>query len=186
MDATVYTHAPAPAGAFLDRSMLMTEEINPFAHYVYEPEGSVWISEPNPIAGISPEEWEAAASTLNALGQFAHDADIAGGEVVSHVIVDAEERVRIQARRAREEGWEEPKDGEVSTGQQERIERLITRCDHLSIAIDVAREAAKTEQDEVYAENYILGQLVPFLQEEHTAALDELRRYKREIGLLED
>jgi hypothetical protein len=184
MDATVYTHAPATSvGALLDRSTNMTETHDPFAHYVYEPEGSVWISEPNPIAGTSPEEWEAAAKTLNALGQFAHDADMAAGEVVNNAILDAEERVRIQARRAREEGWEEPKDGELPPGQQERIERLIARCDHLSIAVDMVRESGKSEEDRVYAENYILGQLVPFLQEAHTAALDDLRRYKREIGL---
>ncbi|MDP9479190.1 MAG: hypothetical protein M3R38_26515 [Actinomycetota bacterium] len=162
----------------------MTEEINPFAHYVHEPEGSVWISEPNPIEGISPEEWEAAAKTLNALGQFAHDADIAGGDVVSHVIIDAEERVRIQARRAREEGWEEPKDGEVSTGQHDRITRLIERCDHLSNAVDAALQAAKVERDKRYAEDYILGTLVPFLEAERDDARNELRRYKREIGLL--
>jgi hypothetical protein len=184
MDAMDNTHAPAPVGALLDRSTSMTERINPWAHYVYEPEGSLWAYEPAFVSGIPPDEWERAANTLHALGEFHTRGVIVGGEALDVALLDAEERVRIQVRRALEEGWEKPKDGEVSTGQQARIERLISRCDHLSIAIDVAREAAKTEQDEVYAEDYILGQLVPFLESERDDANNELRRYKREIGLL--
>ncbi len=69
-------------------------------------------------------------------------------------------------------------------GQHERIVRLIRRRDHLSNAVDTVREAAGATRDRVYAEGYILGQLVPFLEGEHADALDELRRYKREIGLL--
>ncbi len=69
-------------------------------------------------------------------------------------------------------------------GQHERIVRLIRRRDHLSNAVDTVREAAGATRDRVYAEGYILGQLVPFLEGEHADTLDELRRYKREIGLL--
>ena len=46
------------------------------------------------------------------------------------------------------------------------------------------REAAEAEEDRAYAESYLLGELVPFLEDEHKAARDELRRYKRELGLL--
>ncbi len=165
---------------------MMEQEMDPNARYTHEPEGSLWINEPTYTVGISPEDWEAAAKTLNGLAQFVLDTStVGGGEAASHAILDAEERARIQARRARKEGWEDLKGGEPSPGQQERIERLIARCDHLSIAVDVARESAKTEEDRVYAEGYILGRLVPFLEEEHTAALDELRRYRREVGLLD-
>ncbi len=141
------------------------------------------MNEPAFVLGIPPDEWERAANTLHALGEFHTRGVIVGGEALDVALLDAEERVRIQARRAREEGFEEPKDGEPSPGQHERIVRLIRRCDHLSNAVDAVREAAGAKRDRVYAEDYMLGELVPFLEGEHADALDELRRYKREIGL---
>ena len=163
----------------------MTEKHDPWAHYVYEPLGSLWANEPAFVSGISPDEWEEAAKTLTALGEFHARAVLAGGEALDVALTEAAERVRMQQRRAVEEGWKElVGDEPPSPGQQERIERLIARCDHLSNALDVVREAAKTEGDRAYAENYLLGELVPFLEDEHKAARDELRRYKRELGLL--
>ena len=47
-------------------------------------------------------------------------------------------------------------------------------------------EAARVEPERVFAENYLTGRLLPFLEAEAEAARVELRRYKREIGLLED
>ncbi len=164
----------------------MTEEINPFAHYVYEPEGSLWINEPAYVSGVSPEEWEQAAKTLHALGEFATQGVIVGGEALDLAILDAEERVRIQARRAREEGWEEIKDGSPSPAQAERVRRLIRRYDHLNMAAEFVTVAARSERDRVYAEGYMLGELAPSLEALRDEAGDELRRYKRELGLLED
>ncbi|PLS84233.1 MAG: hypothetical protein CYG60_19060 [Actinobacteria bacterium] len=177
---------PYRAGALLyaDRSKSMTESHDPWAHYVYEPLGSLWANEPAFVSGISPEEWNKAAETLTALGELHTRGVLAGGEALDVALLEASERVRMQQRRAVEEGWEDLKGGEPSPGQHDRITRLIERCDHLSNAVDAAREAAKTERDRVYAEDYILGELVPFLEAERDDARDELRRYKREIGLL--
>lgn len=165
----------------------MTEQIDPMALYVYEPEGSLWAREPVHTAGVTPEEWDAATKTLLELGQFATGGALRGdGQPLDVALTDAWERARMQARRAREEGWREPKDGEIGPGQQERIVRLIERCDHFSNAVDAVREAARVEPDRVYAENYLTGKLLPFIEAEEEAAKVELRRYKREIGLLED
>ncbi len=165
----------------------MMERMDPNARYTHEPEGSLWLHEPTFTAGTSPEEWEAAARTLNALGQFALDAGtVAGGEAASMALLDAEERARIQARRAREEGWEEPEGGEPAPGQAERIHRLIHRYDHFNMAAVTVREAARTERDRASAEGYMLGELVPALEAMRDEAGDDLRRYKLEIGLLED
>ncbi len=156
------------------------------AHYVHEPVGSLWINEPAFVSDICPDEWDRAANTLNALGEFATRGGIVGGEALDLALLDASERVRLQSRRAREEGWEDLKGGEPSEGQRERIERLITRCDHLSNAADAVRDAAEKEQDREYAERYLLGKLAPFLEAEHEDAVAELRRYRREIGLSDE
>jgi hypothetical protein len=155
--------------------------------YTHEPEGSMWINEPTYTAGTAPEDWESAAKTLNALGQFVQDAGtVAGGEAASMALVDAEERARIQARRAREEGWTEPENGEPAPGQAERLRRLIHRFDHIAMAAELIREAAKTEPDRRYAEGYMLGELVPALEAMRDEAGAEIRRYRREIGMLAD
>ncbi len=69
--------------------------------------------------------------------------------------------------------------------QEESLQELITRIDHLNMAAELIREAAKTEPDRVYAEGYMLAELVPFLEAMREEAGDDLRRYKLEIGLEE-
>jgi hypothetical protein len=91
------------------------------------------------------------------------------------------------ARRAREEGWGEPSEagGEATPGEHERATLLIDRCDYFANAARVVREAARAESDRVYADNFLARNLLSFLEAEREAAKDELRRYKREIGLLD-
>lgn len=165
----------------------MMEQIDPMAVYVHEPEGTLWVTEPTHTAGVSPEEWEAAAETLRALGQFAESGALAGdGQPLDVALTDARERARMQARRAREEGWREPEDGEeIAPGQHERVTLLIDRCDYFANAARVVRTIARPEKDAKYASFY-REKLAPFLDAENEAAQVELRRYKREIGLLED
>ncbi len=74
----------------------MTERIDPWASYVYEPEGSIWANEPAFVLGIPPHEWERAANTLHALGEFHARGVIVGGEALDVALLDAEERVRMQ------------------------------------------------------------------------------------------
>lgn len=78
------------------------------------------------------------------------------------------------------------KDGEPALGQAARVHRLIHHYDHINMAAEFVKEAAKTERDREYAVGYMLGELVPALEAMRDEAGDEIRRFKREIGLLED
>ncbi len=67
--------------------------------------------------------------------------------------------------------------------QEESLQELITRIDHLNMAAELIREAAKMEPDRVYAEGYMLAELVPFLETERDETNQELDRYMRHLGL---
>ncbi len=63
-----------------------------------------------------------------------------------------------------------------------RIRRLIERIDDFSNAAEIVRQAAEAEPDRAYAEGYMLGKLLPFLEEERDEANDRLEEYREEVG----
>ncbi len=67
--------------------------------------------------------------------------------------------------------------------QEETLQELITRIDHLNMAAVTVREAARTERDRAYAEGYMLGELVPFLETDRDETNQELDRYMKHLGL---